>query len=44
MKKALMLAASITLSGCADKMPEYDPDPVISQFTALFNQQGSMAT
>ncbi|HBX12566.1 MAG TPA: hypothetical protein DEF92_07200 [Leclercia adecarboxylata] len=44
MKKALMLAASITLSGCADKMPEYDPDPVISQFTALFNPQGSMAT
>lgn len=44
MKKALMLVASVALSGCADKMPEYDAAPVIAQFTALFNQQGSIGT
>lgn len=39
MKKSLMLIATISISGCADKLPEYDTAPVIAQFNSTFHQR-----
>lgn len=39
MKKLATLLAMATVSGCAQKMPEYDAGPVIAQFNTVFNQK-----
>ena len=44
MKIRAILLAMTAVSGCAQKMPEYDAGPVISQFTAAFKQNSGANT